>query len=727
MSIVDGFFGEGNDLDPSLMSDDAARMLAPWIDRWERGNGPAFLPRLSGGKLTWYGLTNDEQQRRELETLLGYWVGPSCSNVGDRRGVLDMDDPLDQWIQEVLPGRVVKFEVLPRAVDDADEHRRSRDRVHRRLNGLVALLDARPERASGVGRRLSDHLDDVYLRASHGDARGALNLVDELQRRKILDAPNTAFVRIRARSLAGDHEGLLASDELRELDGQVLPRGVALAIRDAVLDVNKKPSLTPDLVASQQSHVRRALQSVLGPSMTRPPEPVRAKGGRDAVAIVEPEPFVDQSVVDGSPADESVVGEPQVDYRVEEHSEVAEVTEACADAALEVTALGAAVAFRMWQTQRDAELVQSVAMETELDAETLNFAVYSADRLGDAQAAERVLEAIERDLGPPESVAWGFPGTAEVIERLLLSRGGAVDSWAAWFDAVAGGAEVPEQQLARSADWPALGPEEVEARIGQVGPGALVPLLGTFLPLHRARMTSSQRAEVAVPLLEALAVSGRAGPDVRAWTSLLVDDALSGSLDHEKRSDLLDVCGLVVDEHLAPGTIGWATDLLGDLVDEFGGVSRDTLAAMLATSFATFRQLGGALRRSARESLAALAEQAGTDLPGDLAPLEDIGPDPLACYAGRSVLIYSLFERSARQAATRLGRVEDVDVTLSHEHAGTARLAQQASNANVVVIVTAAAKHAATEFIEEHVTGELLRVTTKGASGLIAEMERACG
>ncbi|MEX2375170.1 MAG: protein DpdD [Dehalococcoidia bacterium] len=727
MSIIDAFFGEANDLDPSSMSEDAARMLAPWIDRWEQGKGPTFLPRLFGGELTWYGLANSEQQRRELETLLGYWVGPSCSNMGDRRGVLDIDDPFDQRIQEGLPRRVVKLQVLPRASDNADGHRRSRDRVHRRLKALVKLLDARPERPSGVGRQLSDHLDDVYLRASHGDVRGAQDLVDELQRRKILDAPNTAFVRIRARSLAGDHVGLLASEELQELDGQVLPRGVALAIRDAVLDVNEKPSLTPDLVESQQPHVRRALQSVLSPSTSTLPQPVRARGDSDAVATAKPEPLIDQSPVDELPAANSLVGEPSVAYRVEEHSEVAEVTKASADTAPEAQTLDAAVAFRMWQTQQDAELVESVAKETEFDAETLNFAVYSADRLGDSEAAERVLEAIEHNLGPPGSVAWGFPGTAEVVERLLLSRGGVVDSWTAWFDAVVGGAAVPEQQLADSADWPPLGPAEVKTRIGQVGPGVLVPLLGTFLPRHRAQMTSSQRADVAVPLLEALALSGRAGPDVRAWTSLLVDDALSGSLDQEERSDLLDVCGLVVDEHLAPGTIGWATDLLGDLVDEFGGVSRDALAAMLATNFATFRQLGGALRRSTRESLAALAEQAGTDLPGDLAPLEETEPDPLACYAGRSVLIYSLFERSARQAAARLGRVKDVDVVLSHEHAGTARLAQQAANANVVVIVTAAGKHAATEFIEEYVTGELIRVNTKGASGLIAEMERACG
>jgi hypothetical protein len=75
--------------------------------------------------------------------------------------------------------------------------------------------------------------------------------------------------------------------------------------------------------------------------------------------------------------------------------------------------------------------------------------------------------------------------------------------------------------------------------------------------------------------------------------------------------------------------------------------------------------------------------------------------DPLVELSRASVALYSLTESALRQVKRILeDRYPGVKVSLNSNFVGTARLKQLARQADLFVVATASAKHAATEFID---------------------------
>jgi hypothetical protein len=704
VSVVDNFFGPGNDLDLESMSQAANDNLRPWLDRWEAGTGPAFLPRQHDGTLSWYGLMEDGPQRRELEQLLVHWVGPACSDVHIRRGALDADDDFDKWLGRELPGRVVRVDVLPQRNESIDAFKTSRDAVRSRLERLVATLDQRPKQRRAHGAGLGAALDDVYLRALGGDAHGALDLIRSLERRRLLDAPNTAFVRLRTLFLAGRHADVVESTELVELDGQRLPHGIASLVARAIARVLDESDDPATALAAIPGHVVRAAQQA------DPADPEVASALARLGRTVEVPEGVEDLGTSGEEPPTAAAGD---------------VLE---EAAKTAPHLDGARAYALWSEPDYDRLLDEVAAGAGFGIEVAELAVLAADARGDYDAAAVVLNAIDRDFDDPGSIRWRLPGATDALTRLRARRDGTVTSWATWFDAVEGEEKLPKAVLDEAVDWDPVPADEIQTRVKSVGAESLVPILGRFLASHRESMSASQRAQIAPLLLEALALSDRAGQDIRGWSYTLLSDILDGSLDSEARADVLEAIQLLLSQQVTGGTIGWALDVVSETVDAWLGVAPDQLRPLVTETIEVLRQCRLAMTASDVRALELVVEPLGMEVPGDLvahlAEVED--GDPLACHAGKSILIYSLRERSARQAAARLAKVPGAKITLAHDKAGTTQLGGLVTGSDVVVVVTAAAKHAATGFIEERVTGELVRVNSAGASGLIQALEDCC-
>ncbi|PAX60537.1 hypothetical protein CK510_01330 [Brunnivagina elsteri CCALA 953] len=90
---------------------------------------------------------------------------------------------------------------------------------------------------------------------------------------------------------------------------------------------------------------------------------------------------------------------------------------------------------------------------------------------------------------------------------------------------------------------------------------------------------------------------------------------------------------------------------------------------------------------------------------------------------GKSILIYTLTETAAIRVKGILETAcQEVTVHLSHDKGGNDRLRQWVRNSDIVVMVTASAKHAATGFIEAHRSSQLapiLLVNSKGSAGML--------
>lgn len=129
----------------------------------------------------------------------------------------------------------------------------------------------------------------------------------------------------------------------------------------------------------------------------------------------------------------------------------------------------------------------------------------------------------------------------------------------------------------------------------------------------------------------------------------------------------------------------------------------------------------------ARDLLRLIAQDVGAEneLGGYLPPAEetpDSEKDHFAALAGKRVAVYTLTERAGRQFKQVLeGRAAGVSVALCYDQDGSKRLKQQARQADLFVVVTASAKHAATDFIEANRPTELptLRPSGKGAASML--------
>jgi hypothetical protein len=92
---------------------------------------------------------------------------------------------------------------------------------------------------------------------------------------------------------------------------------------------------------------------------------------------------------------------------------------------------------------------------------------------------------------------------------------------------------------------------------------------------------------------------------------------------------------------------------------------------------------------------------------------------------GKTIAIYSLVESASRQAKAAIQAIEgDVDVQCNSDLVGSAQLRNLATNSDLFVVVWAAAKHAATEFIRTHRNGRpLVYAEGKGVSSLLRAVD----
>lgn len=93
---------------------------------------------------------------------------------------------------------------------------------------------------------------------------------------------------------------------------------------------------------------------------------------------------------------------------------------------------------------------------------------------------------------------------------------------------------------------------------------------------------------------------------------------------------------------------------------------------------------------------------------------------------GKMVAIYTLTESAAKQAQNVLEKIlPGIDVRLNHEYSGSTQLKALATNADVFVVVTQSAKHAATEFIQANRPSgkEVLYTNGKGMSSILKALE----
>ena len=322
-------------------------------------------------------------------------------------------------------------------------------------------------------------------------------------------------------------------------------------------------------------------------------------------------------------------------------------------------------------------------------------------------------------------------------------------SWRAWLDRLLGDEDWHHAEALQAArlgehEWTVKGllegrpPEAVAAAITSV-PASRAATLSDALPhLLGTLQSHPQYPDPALsPLYAAILqhVAYEDPPtevDVRLYVDLL-PAVLMGRLDAAAYARMLDefVAALEAREAAPP------PEVVLDALDAAVAAScpdpeaRLRLFAYGAALMARYTSRWG---RPEYTLLRVLADEAGCAgaVPPRPAPepeAEAEAEDPLDALAGAYIAIYTLTESAGARAADVLARsVPDLRVETSAALAGEERLAAMARNADVFVMVTRSAQHAATDFIEaRRGAGVLLRPLGKGSASILRALRDYAG
>jgi hypothetical protein len=375
--------------------------------------------------------------------------------------------------------------------------------------------------------------------------------------------------------------------------------------------------------------------------------------------------------------------------------------------------------------------------------ETVELLVGAALAVGTLPAAHAVAASFGA-LGAPEQEALQrHPLLATPLEKLLaLSAGGvAVSSWSEWLARLA--REEPFKEALAIAElgaveWPADEPADEAgalaiARALTTLPAHVRPTLERALPellayLDRRPAPDELGLVVLAAVLEVLAYGDSRTRAVREAMLSVLDRLLEATPGAEGYEEMLECVEVVWQDVRAARTLSWLADVFALLLVHASPAPerRVSLVRRGLVDASTFREVDRTdlefLRAVAADPALDGALTAELDALPDETPTADAGPLPRVLDPVRlTVGIYTLSPAAARQAKAVLSkRYPSLDIELNHEKVDSDLLRGFARRADVVAVVIASAKHAATGAIRHHCRpGALLEVGTAGSTGLV--------
>lgn len=748
--FLEVFFGEGNQVPSEVLdsssSDPATVELQPFLRLarvdWER----LILPRITTEGLSWYALAKNSRAARVLQEELLAFVGPSYTDFRGQRATLDPLDRIEAAILELAGSNVFRLRLINPGL-------RTPCRIA--LRRLIELSANKPLGMLKVSRPSGRVLRDFEFAVLAGARDEASEYLKELRSLGATSARNLRFLEVYL------HEAFNEWDILNDFleDGALVqarrPTRVTRALIRAVylkelslfeekndpegaLDYFKRfvrprfSSLYTSLASLEGSEVTKSF--LLAAASADPPSIKR----RDMLMGNYPPSAMDRAYVE---ALANLI--PLVETKESNSSDLEGARTAFISGDLD-TAFGLLLGIS--QSAVALELLIRCAREmTSIEAAALTIdAVQKAptrtreDTLQEPRVSQ-ALEELERRYAAREA---GAPETHEIkpipanwIE--WLARLQEEPDWPGALSVAEQGAL--EWSIGEFSDNPSNAQRLVEllqSEFSDVATAKLVDAMPFFLDFFVKRGGPSQLLKpVQMALLDALLYAEASSLEVIRATGPLLEVLMRGGIGvSDCQRIVCDIQEAWLDQR-AFALIDWALDILDILVtlqvapkqvqESFAGVLCEEL-----------------LRWSDRISLDQLAfyeqlcREGGfiVDMPKTPWLREESAlskkVDPMVeRLSGNIVALYSLRTEVIKRARDVLSAiVPDIDIRLFSEKGGSAPLQNAARNADFFVIVTGAAKHAATDFIRTHrpVDATTLWCHTNGTAALLRTLREAC-
>jgi hypothetical protein len=228
-------------------------------------------------------------------------------------------------------------------------------------------------------------------------------------------------------------------------------------------------------------------------------------------------------------------------------------------------------------------------------------------------------------------------------------------------------------------------------------------------------------------LLEILFFSTDGGRSDLVVFNELAEAVLGVGTSAAEYRDLVSFASNIWNRFAAPTTLDWAVDTLDLLLASpcaDAGARQSFLQAVLDRAAGFSRRLTADQRDVLRLTSSDLGagNLAESYFPAEGVPTDET-TDPISALGQSSVAVYTLTVRAAEQFRRVVqARAPNASVTILHDLDASRRLEQHARHADLFILVTASAKHAATDCVRAYrPPGKpLLMPAGKGAASMLA-------
>jgi hypothetical protein len=720
-----------------------AQTSKPEIPSWaERVRGPApqptVLPCWRTDGVDWYGIAFDDRQLRSLGESLTAFVGPTYTTFRGQLARLNLSDPVELAVSQLTGGLAYKFRGAdPKVIWAALE------RMRRVWSRRGAREQAAPE---PIGRSLRR----FYMALEAQDSTAAECQLDRLRDEYHLDGINLLYLRVQYLEAFRRWSDLLALSDLPDLLRLRRPVAVTEALLKAVYNERlswfESPSDPDGALAVFRLEVFPQYTPLFAArSGMRSPEAVKAFMLL-AAAKDPPDTELRDTLL-------NVGGLTAPDRSYLEALSLKATGSAPEPSAGDALALAAAaaatsdfdraftLAVALSSSPSQARLVCECAFELGT-LEARSAAVRAVNALPDADRAVFLGRRVNQQLWQTLQDLAGEPEAVPAAEPVPTDWCG----WLAHLDRTDG--KMGSREIARrgATEWSVAEflaqPSAVERFTGQLA-GRRSQSAGQVLQDSLPHLVHFFGADPAWPnpdlksvyraLLELLYFSTDGGrADLLVFNELL-EAALTLGVNAAEYIEFISYVNDLWGRLASAATLDWAVDTLALLV-AFpcpDGTTRLALLQSVLDRSAGFARLVGPDERELIRLLAADLGQsslAASYFPPAAAG-ERAAEDLFAPLDGLTIAAYTLTERAAKQFQNVIGTLAPgVKVQLAHDLDASTRLKQLARQADLFVLVTASATHAATDCVRATRPSEkpTLLPAGKGAASMLAAVRAYC-
>lgn len=213
-----------------VLPGELAVRLAPFLDDFRAGRDIVALPRVTVDKKTqWYFLCSSERHARLARDLVHAFLGPTYSDLDGHPLPLQPSDPIDAAVIARYGGNAFRITVPDQQLVSA---------ARERLNLLMTLRRAQPLRDPHRVRPVGRILRDFEFALQSRDGKMAADLIAEMRYAGHLSANNLVFLEVLRLASMQNWNAILALPELISLLAIDRPRRVTEVLIRAVYAVH---------------------------------------------------------------------------------------------------------------------------------------------------------------------------------------------------------------------------------------------------------------------------------------------------------------------------------------------------------------------------------------------------------------------------------------------------------------------------------------------------------